>query len=122
MEQEISLSSTKDDAWPLVDVVVKTKSTSGRLTIVSLSIDDARYTLSEYMPVEKYGFSAIHIGYVGEVILIRLEHQSITQLSIIPEYCEDGDVGFGVSQVFSWYPPFQEESYWKTFYTTPQCN
>lgn len=122
MEQVISLSSKKDDDWPLVDVVVKTKSTSGYLSIDTLSIDGGEYNLWDYMAEEKHGFSAVHISHVGGVILIRLEHQSITQLSITPEYCEDGDVGFGVSQVFSWYPPFQEESYSKSFYKTPGCN
>ena len=121
LEAEISLSATKDDDWPLQDIQIKTKSTSGNLTIDMVSINNFRYDLFEYMPEEKHGFSAIHIGFVGEVILIRLEHKSITQFAITPIYCEDGDVDLNVSQVLSWYPPFQEDSYSKSYFTSPSC-
>lgn len=122
MEQEISLSSSIGEDWPLADITIKTKSTAGLLTINKLSINDVGYNLSEYMPEEKHGYSAIHIGYSGEAILIRLEHQSITQLAIVPTYCKDKSVDFTASQVLSWYPPFQEDSYSKTFFTSPTCN
>lgn len=121
MEAEISLSATKDDDWPLQDILIKTKSNSGSLTIDMVSINNSRYDLFESMPEEKHGFSAIHIGFVGEVILIRLEHQSITQFAITPTYCENGDVDLNISQVFSWYPPFQEDSYSKSYFTSPSC-
>jgi len=120
-EQEIFLSSKKDDDWPLVNIALKAEMKSGYLIVSSLSINGFGYDLAEYLYADQMEYETIEIGRVGDAIVIQLKGQSTTQLSIISKYCDNGEVAYVVSQAFSWYPPMQGESYSKTFFKSPTC-
>jgi len=120
---EIFLSS-QDDDWPLTNMHIKTKLEGGELSIASLLVNGADFNISEYLFANQKSFTSVEVGFIGEVIMIQLRNSSMTQLSIIPKYCRDKDtnwVEYYINQSFSWYPPFQEDSYIKTFFKTPSC-
>lgn len=121
-EQAIYLSSKRDNDWPLVDVSVKAQMNPERLKITSFLLNGYGYDLSEYTASSgKWDYSEISVGYIGEVIILQLRENRIEQLFFIPQHCDDGEVEYSVNQVFSWYPPMQEDSYSKTFITSPSC-
>jgi len=125
-KRDIHLSSKKDEDWQLVDVSVKMELVNELLVIKGVWVNNRSYNLSEYLFADQTNYDSIEIGNIDNVIIIQLKNQSIIQVSIIPHYCYgDGDeltyVDYSVSQVFSWYPPMQEDSYTKTFFKSPTC-
>jgi len=120
-EKIISLSSAKDNDWPLINVNIKAELKSWRFMSTSLMIDGHEYNLSEYVLGHSGGYRSIEVGYLDKTIILRLKNKSITQLAIMPTYCENGSIDYTVEQIFSWYPPLLESSYQKTFIKTPSC-
>jgi hypothetical protein len=119
--QELKISSQTNDQWSFPDLHIKTERTQSHLRISSFSLAGFNYDLSEYIPLETHGYREIGVGNIDNVIILQLHAQNITQLFFIPHQCDDGDVSYTIKQVFSWYPPFQGDSYHKTFFTTPVC-
>jgi len=119
--QKLEYTSQSETDWPFADVSIRSIEKDWNFKDISFVLDGTIFDLSEYVLGYQKGFDQIELGYSGSTILIRLQETSIHQVAITQNYCEDGSVDYSVSEVFSWYPPFLEDSYHKTIFKTPTC-
>jgi len=119
--QKLEYRSQSEKDWPFADISIQSIVKDWNFKDISFLLDGTIFDLSEYVLGYQKGFDQIELGYSGSTILIRLQETSIHQIAITQNYCEDGSVDYSVSEVFSWYPPFLEDSYHKTIFKTPSC-
>ena len=118
-DNRLSLSKSTDKDWPLVDLSITVTSGEWSFETPQLMLNDLEYNLSDYIvgPAESYG--NIKVGYSGETIIIQLSGLGIVQLTLTPSQCEGESSQYNLTEVLSWYPPFGDHGYSKSFIKWP---
>ena len=115
----LSLSKSTDKDWPLVDLSITVTSGKWSFETPQLMLSDQEYNLSDYIVGPPEGYSNIKLGYSGETIIIQLRGLGIDQLTLTPSQCEGESSQYGLTEVLSWYPPFGDDGYSKSFIKWP---
>ena len=118
-EKSVSLTKSKDKNWPLTDLSITAKSGQWSLESPKLMLGGLEYNLSDYIIGRPEGYSNIKVGYSDESIIVQLLGLSIYQLKFTPSHCKGEALEYNLTQVLSWYPPFHDDGYSKTFIKWP---
>ena len=118
-DNRLSLSKSTNKDWPLVDLSITVTAGEWSFEVPQLMLSGLEYNLSDYILGPSKGYSNIKVGYSGETIIIQLRGLGIDQLTLTPSQCEDESLEYNVTQVLSWYPPFRDDGYTKTFIKWP---
>ena len=115
------MSSDTNEEWPFPELILNSENGDSDLKIIDFSLGGLKYVLSEYVPMESNEYRSIGVRKLDDVLFVQLSGYKIYQFLIIPHSSEGEEVGYTAKQVFSWYPPFQGDSYSKAYFNTPIC-